>query len=194
MFQSPDRLPERVIASASLLEENRSPLVITNQTDFAIRFLRNARGAKTDLVENYVVGHTFPYLEAAAESGRILFDDDALKSRNYDPDGEMAARHVYVVMAVMSDVTRIRGLLPPPSTQEVFEKRIKEIEGELGLIVSDREEAQTPPSVSSRRWRAVHFFATASKINMHIPETERESADREREVLAHIPPAERIEL
>lgn len=173
------------VQSIDYLTGERSPIQIATQTGWVINYLRHVKNSPIEHAQDYVREFSLPYLGSAVESADILFNDQALRSEDFDPDGEMAARHVYVVMAWMHEMMGFsrRGMLRAPSNRDEFTGRVRDMEQQLTAIAFNPGEAHSSaPNV--KRWLTLSFLETASGLTeLHLPEVDRESSEREREAL-----------
>lgn len=191
MYQSPEN--RNSLQSITHLTSERSPLVVAAQTSDLLEQLSYG-DVRLGPAREYLHEFTIPYLESAAQSSSILFDDDALRSEEFDPDSEMAARHAYVVMAWMSEIVKSpqlpmgfsrQGMLRAPSTKRDFIWRISELEEVLDLISTVHNALRTPDKNQSKI-RTINYFGTAGSLKLHLPPTQRESAETERQNLENL--------
>ena len=174
-------------------DPDRSPFRITRQTKQVLDLCE--LGLNGDHVVEYIQGFTYPLLHTASRAGIVLFDNNALRNQQFDPEEEEATRYMFAVMANLPGFTRVRifegkepyefsrgGVLKAPSTLEEFEQRIRELEIQLALIATGNYREEKLP-FNWQKFRTTVFFDTAAALPLHLPETERESAERERENL-----------
>ncbi len=171
-----------------------SPFAITAQTDHNLALFQYGIVVGSTL-KDYLHEITFPgYLDRARAASEILFKDEALRSRDFDPEFEEATRHAYVIMAWMHDRTQWkyvptgfsrRGMLAAPTTQEAFITRIDQMTAQLWAI-SQKGSRLEGLTASLSMLRTLAFFKTASSLEIQLPESERITAQMEREKLESI--------
>lgn len=175
-----------------------SPFVITSQTDRNLALFQYGIVAGATL-RDFFYEVTLPsYLNRARAASVVLFKDAALRSQDFDPEDEEAARHAYVSMAWMHKLTQLsylptgfsrRGMLAAPKTLEAYVGRIDQMTGQLSAISQRGSSLEELPKASLSMLRTLAFFRTAHYFNsadIQLPQSERTTAQREREKLERL--------
>lgn len=169
-----------------------SPFDITTRTHEQLGNLR-AGTITPATFGGYVREMTLPfYVQRAAKGAAVLYSDEVLQSRNLDPEIEEAARHGFVVMSWMHEVTKWKfvptgfsrkGMLAAPATHEEYVARMTEIYLQLKSIYDPNVNLPGSAETYMGRLRTFSFFLTAANLLIHLPDSQRITAKMERESL-----------
>lgn len=169
-----------------------SPFCITTRTHEQLGNLR-AGTITPATFGGYVKEMTLPfYVRRAVEGAAVLYSDEVLQSQSLDPEIEEAARHGFVVMAWMHEVTKWKfvptgfsrkGMLAAPATDEEYVARMTEIYLQLKSIYDPNVNLPGSTGTYMGRLRTFSFFLTAATLPIHLSDSQRITAEMERERL-----------
>lgn len=147
-----------------------------------------ASGEDGKLVRGYLGEYTLSYLRTAAVSGIVLYENSALRGRDFSPDEEEVARHAFVIMAHMHQAFELpiggtfsrRGLLRAPGSYEEYTQRIRAMDLHIRAVIAVGFNKSRWSKLEADEFRTGAFFKTAKVLSLELPPTERDTAEGER--------------
>lgn len=169
-------------------DTERVPQVVVAQTDLLLGLYRSGVISQPQAARDYLQDYTLELLNMASKGVDRVFgkNDAAIKSQSLDVNEAadfanivFAWIHYFAVSQYLPNGFSRRGMLRAPTTKEQFLQRTSEIKKELALIAVGID-PNVPFEARPSALRAHNFFRVGAIIPLKFPDTERESADKER--------------
>lgn len=170
----------------------RAPQVVIGQTDLLLRLYNTRAIQQPELARDYLHDYTLKFLDTAAQGVEGVFTRDEAVIEAQTLDINEAADYTNVVFAWMhyfatsqflpNGFSR-RGMLQAPITREQFLQRTAEIKRELALIVVGLRDTDMPLEAKPSTLRAHTFFRVGTIIPLRLPDSKRQLAEKEKDML-----------
>lgn len=151
----------------------RAPFNVATQTANIIDNLYYDAYPNTGHAQQYLLGYTEPYLEAAEKGYHVVFEGRSPKSVSEEPEFVEALGHALVVVAhvpkvnFVDSITRMlskRQNLRPPRTREEFLDRIRELQDQVGEIAYGHSHPRDMLFLRPPLLRTMAFFKVAKEL------------------------------
>lgn len=185
-------MPERFQPIPGYEDFARVPQRVVTQTDAVLRLYATGAIRNPQLAGDYLRDYTMPFLETARRGvGRVFGPERRLVIDRQHVEMNEAADFTQVVFSWMPELMESqflpmgfsrRGVLRAPGTAEEFEQRIREIQRELGFIVSGLREPHQLLEANQQALRANAFFRVGATIPLKFPDDGKAEAEYKEEL------------
>lgn len=177
-------------------EINKSPFVVTIQTNRLLKLFRTGLIFDLSLGEEYLKEYTLGYISDAESNCSVVFDKSGKPIDTIDIESREAAARAYTIFGWLPDMTTIplvaplkegfsrKGMLKAPISREEFLARTRELKIELSKIATGITDYKQRPKLGSPFFRTLTFFRVAEHLNPSFPLTveEKEVIRRKKEI------------
>lgn len=166
----------------------RAPFNVATQTANILDHLYYDAYSNRGYAQQYLLGYTEPYLEAAEKGYHVVFEGIRRESVNEEPEVVEALGHTLVVIAhvpkvnFVDSITRMfseRQNLRPPRTREEFLDRLRELQDQVGEIAYGHSHPRDMLFLRPPLLRTIAFFKVAKELpRIKMQEEEKITIER----------------
>nr|MBI5455523.1 hypothetical protein [Candidatus Levybacteria bacterium] len=173
---------------------DRAPKTVVTQTDSMIQLL-NAGVVPQDLIQNYLLNYTVPFLVSAANGIKRVYDQEIASVISLPVETSEAADFTNIVFSWMHYFARSRylpdgfskrGILRAPQTEREFIRRIVELKDGVLEIADGKKSRGTFLESSPQALRIYTFFKVGSSMPLKFIESDRERREHESDILGKL--------